>query len=287
MTRPARGSTGEQAADNRSTEVRLLPGRFRITIDGTKVLAAAHLALNQAGEGSSPSGPTVRDALVVQRRRSRPRKAGTWVRVPPGALRLFDNPASALRAHDVAVAYCLAMAEVRVRLPLGTSENSGRGKAWPIRLVRDQENAGSNPAAPTGTQTGVACAGTCASLLKRSPQVRFLPPVLYTWEGKPMGDGSRFENGRAMSLGGSTPPPSASIDAGFVQRQDPWLPTRRRGFDPRTPYWHACPWPSGEAPASQVGQAGSTPAGHSRGSANGRRSGFEPDGGGSNPPPRT
>ena len=28
------------------------------TNGGTKVLAAAHLALNQAGEGSSPSGPT-------------------------------------------------------------------------------------------------------------------------------------------------------------------------------------------------------------------------------------
>jgi hypothetical protein len=166
-------------------------------------------------------------------------------------------------------------------------DDSGCGKAWrsawfgtrraPVRIRPPRLE----------TQTGVACAGTCASLLKRSPQVRFLPPVLYAWKGKPMGDGSRFENGRAMSLGGSTPPPSASIDAGFVQRQDPWLPTRRRGFDPRTPYWHACPWPSGEAPASQVGQAGSTPAGHSRGSANGRLPGFEPGDAGSSPAPRT
>ena len=39
------------------------------------------------------------------------------------------------RAHDVAVAYCLAMAEVRVRLPLGALKterlrSSGRGKVW-------------------------------------------------------------------------------------------------------------------------------------------------------------
>ena len=35
---------------------------------GIKVLEAARLALNQVGEGSSPSGPTDGKALVVQRR---------------------------------------------------------------------------------------------------------------------------------------------------------------------------------------------------------------------------
>ena len=50
-------SAAERSADNRKMEVRLLPGRL-LAIVGTKVLAAAHLALNQAGEGSSPSGPT-------------------------------------------------------------------------------------------------------------------------------------------------------------------------------------------------------------------------------------
>ena len=49
------------------------------------MLPAASPALNRRGEGSNPSGP-------------------------------IGNKAS---AHDVAAAYCLAMADVRVRLPLG------------------------------------------------------------------------------------------------------------------------------------------------------------------------
>ena len=62
--------------------------------EGTKALVAERLALNQVGEGSSPSGPTRMEcwpALVVQRRGHRTRNAATWVRVPPGALGLFDN----------------------------------------------------------------------------------------------------------------------------------------------------------------------------------------------------
>ncbi len=57
-------------------------------------------------------------------------------------------------AHDVAVAYCLAMADVRVRLPLGAPD-SGRGKVWPLflirtgRVLRAHEIAGSNPAVLT------------------------------------------------------------------------------------------------------------------------------------------
>ena len=42
---------------------------------------------------------------------------------------LFDNLVIAKRAHDVAAACRLAMADVRVRLPLGALV-SGRGKAW-------------------------------------------------------------------------------------------------------------------------------------------------------------
>jgi hypothetical protein len=81
---------------------------------------AERLALNQVGEGSSPSGPSLMVALVVQRRGLRTRNAATWVRVPPGALGIIDNSASVPCAHVVAVAYCLAKAEARVRLPLGT-----------------------------------------------------------------------------------------------------------------------------------------------------------------------
>jgi hypothetical protein len=70
--RAARSSRAEHSADNRKTKVRLLPGRLgrsEITpSEGTKALVAERLALNQVGEGSSPSGPTpigCRKALVV------------------------------------------------------------------------------------------------------------------------------------------------------------------------------------------------------------------------------
>src|SRR6266852_8242179 len=62
-----------------------------------------------------------------------------------------------------------------------------------------------------------------------------------------MGDGSRPENGRAMSLESSTLSPSAPCALGR----------------------------SAKAPVFQTGKAGSTPAGHSRGSANGRPAVFE------------
>ena len=94
-------------------------------------------------------------------------------------------------------------------------------------------------------------------------------------KGKPIGDGTRLELGRAMSLGGSTPSPSALCSndlAGLVQRHDSWLPTRRPGFDSPIPHSKQClmrPWPSGQARASQARQAGSTPAGRSRESADG------------------
>jgi hypothetical protein len=56
-------------------------------------------------------------------------------------------------------------------------------------------------------------------------------------KGKPMGDGSRLEPGRALSLEGSTPSPSASV----------FLCARGR---------------AAKASVFQTGQAGSTPAGH-------------------------
>jgi hypothetical protein len=74
-----------------------------------------------------------------------------------------------------------------------------------------------------------------------------------------MGDGSRPENGRAMSLESSTLSPSASCALGR----------------------------SANAPVFQTGKAGSIPAGHSRGSANGRPAVFEAAHEGSTPSPRT
>ena len=129
QTEAACSSTGEHPADNRAAEVRLLPGRLAPPI-GTEVLAAERPALNRFGEGSSPSGPTPMQALVVQRRRLRPRKAGTWVRVPPGALGPLWQFGDGDRAHDVAVAYRLAMADVRVRLPLGTCRRTRGLGVW-------------------------------------------------------------------------------------------------------------------------------------------------------------
>jgi hypothetical protein len=61
----------------------------------------------------------------------------------------FDNSASVRCAHVVVVAYCLAKAEARVRLPLGTCLFRDVGKPGSIRLLREQEIAGSNPAVPT------------------------------------------------------------------------------------------------------------------------------------------
>ena len=90
------------------------------TRGGTKVLAAAHLALNQAGEGSSPSGPT---SLTIRRLDgSRRARAGAFS--IPSANANWMDPAAVGHA-------------------IGAWESLG------IRLTWDQEIAGSNPAAPT------------------------------------------------------------------------------------------------------------------------------------------
>ena len=85
------------------------------------MLAEACLALNQVGDGSSPSGPTDNDrhwwssgddsALVTRQRGfdSRP------------VLLLFDNLVRLQRAHDVAVAYLPATQDAPVQLRLGAS----------------------------------------------------------------------------------------------------------------------------------------------------------------------
>jgi hypothetical protein len=64
-------------------------------------------------------------------------------------LSVFDNSVLVTCAHVVVVAYCPAKAEARVRLPLGTCSSRDVGKPGSIRLLREQEIAGSNPAIPT------------------------------------------------------------------------------------------------------------------------------------------
>ena len=62
----------------------------------------------------------------------------------------------------------------------------------------------------------VSSAGQSASMTRWRPQVRPLhrPLGLMIWKGHPIGDGTRLESGRAMSLAGSTPAPSAAARAG-------------------------------------------------------------------------
>ena len=156
--------------------------------DGIKVLAAAQRILNPPGEGSSPSGPTDNKmALVVQRQGHRTRNAATWVRVPPGAPEwFFDNSAHHVCAHDVAAACRLAMAEVRVQLPLGALNRQDVGKPG-IPRASGARDRGFNSRRPD-FDCGGACVGTGGRLLSVTSQVRFLPPQL------------SYQNGRSSQL---------------------------------------------------------------------------------------
>ena len=115
------------------------------------MLAAAFPALNRVGEGSSPSGPTDKhwsssgqDSAPVMRIR----------RFESGpVLLLFDNLVVTQSAHDVTAAYCLAMADERVRFPLG-AHLFGVWERWKVRVLREHEDAGSNPVAPTHIAVG-------------------------------------------------------------------------------------------------------------------------------------
>lgn len=198
------------------------------------MLAAAQRTLNPPGEGSSPSGPTGRNALVVQRRGHRTRIAVTRVRVPPGALGLWQS-GTPKRAHDVAAACRLAMAEVRVQLPLGALSKQDVGKPGIPRASGARER-GFKSRRPDFHCGGIR-AGTGRRLLTAPTQVRFLPPQPLR-KGKPTGDGSRPESGRAMSLEGSTPSPSALL-CPWPSGRGTGLPTRQGGFDSRRALWNA------------------------------------------------
>ena len=110
---------------------------------------------------------------------------------------IFDNSARLFCTHDVAVACCLARAEVRVRLPLGALQISRVWESLEFRRRRKPEIVRSNRTTLT-EDCGGACAGTGRRLLTAPSQVRFLPPQL-TWKDKPTGDGSRLESGRALT----------------------------------------------------------------------------------------
>jgi hypothetical protein len=149
------------------------------------VLAAAHPALNRAGEGSSPSGPIRQVSTGGPAAGHRTRNAAAWVRVPPGALRFFDNSVTVKCAHDVAAACRLAMAEVRVRLPLGTWTTRGVGKSGnpPASGAGERRFESGRP---DWINSGGVRAGTSARLLTGRTRVRFLPPELHV-EGRANG----------------------------------------------------------------------------------------------------
>ena len=173
-----------------------------------------------------------------------------------------------LRAHDVAVACCLAMAEVRVRLPLGALNRQDVGKPG-IPRASGARDRGSKSRRPD-SDCGGTRVGTGRRLLIAPTQVRFLPPQLAIRKVKPTGDGSRPESGRAMSR--------------------PPLHGGARGFDSLT-FRLVRPWPIGTRhQPSKLNRRVRFPQGAlecDRGSASGRLPGLEPGDGGSTPPPRT
>ena len=68
----------------------------------------------------------------------------------------FGNLTKHPSAHDVVAAYCLAMAEVRVRLPLGAL-NLRVWESRVFRVLREHEIAGSNPDILTWILRWVPC----------------------------------------------------------------------------------------------------------------------------------
>ena len=105
----------------------------------------------------------------------------------------FGNSSCLFCAHDVAVACCLAMAEVRVRLPLG---------ALFVCRIRGGDRC-------TG-DCGGACVGTGRRLLSAQSQVRFLPPQL----GDDASVMMRWSRGPAATTSGLHPENDGSIPSG-------------------------------------------------------------------------
>ncbi len=131
------------------------------------------------------------------------------------------------------------MARTRVRIsvtPLETRKVAGYGlpglfaKQCNVKVVRVQL-----PCLPL--VGSINCRSQHGSMVKRTSslasnekfQVRFLVELLkHRWKGKPNGDGTRLEAGRACmtSLEGSTPSPSAAIET--------------FGDNDRLPSWSTC-----------------------------------------------
>ena len=96
------------------------------------------------------------------------------------------------------------MPEVRVQLPLDAC--CGVWESLEIRLPWAQEIVSSNLTMPTVLQWST-CWYEQATVNRLD--TGSIPVTAALRKGKPIGDGNRFETGRAMSLEGSTPSPSA------------------------------------------------------------------------------
>ena len=99
-------------------------------------------------------------------------------------LSIFDNLIQTKCTHDVAAACCLAMAEVRVRLPLGALMKAYR-KVWKSACFGSRRS--SVQIRLRLLPCGGACVGTGGRLLSVFSQVRFLPPQLLHPEGQANG----------------------------------------------------------------------------------------------------
>jgi hypothetical protein len=182
-------------------------------------------------------------------------------------LSIFDNSVIAQRTHDVAASVSACQAESAGSIPAGCSLAACR-KAWNSACFGSTRSP--VQIRPRRLDCGGTRAGTGRRLLIALAQVRFLPPQLTTIrKGKPTGDGSRLESGRAAM--------PWEFDPSFFRLHVPLA--ERQGLQPSKL----------ARPTLRVGARFDSRRAlfHDRGSANGRPPAFEADYGGSSPSPRT
>ena len=87
-----------------------------------------------------------------------------------------------------------------------------------LRVLRAHEIAGSNPAVLTSVMRWGPCWYGQAAVNRHDAGSIPATAALNKRKGKPTGDGSRFESGRATSLEGSTPSLSALVHVPLADR---------------------------------------------------------------------
>ena len=132
-------------------------------------------------------------------------------------LLIFDNLVNTTSAHDVAAAYCLAMADVRVRLPLGAL-CLRMWESLALRVRREHETAGSNPAILTD-DCGGARAGTGGRLLTARRRFDSCHRSLMYGRASQWVMAAASKAVERQSLEGSTPSPSADNGVLLAERQ--------------------------------------------------------------------